>query len=362
MKRAMNFGPGPAALPLSVLKEAQEELLDFAGTGMSVLECSHRSPEYDKVHNETAAHLRELLGVGENFKVIFLGGGASLQFAMVPLNFLFGDKTADYLVTGTWAKTAFKEAKAIGNAVAAATTEVDGKFARVPKQAECKLTPGAAYLHFTSNNTIFGTQFHSFPQTDAPLVCDMSSDFLWRPFDASKFSLIYAGAQKNLGPAGVTVVVIREDFLAAAKPSGLPTMLSYKTHVDKNSLHNTPPCFAIYLVGKVLKWLKAGGGLAAMEKRNREKADLIYGAIDRHAGFYKAPVEKESRSTMNIVFRLPSEELEKSFIAEGKKLGMVGLKGHRSVGGIRVSCYNAVELDWVKAVAQFMEEFVKKNG
>jgi phosphoserine aminotransferase len=362
MKRAMNFGPGPAALPLSVLKEAQAELLDFAGTGMSVLECSHRSPEYDKVHNETSALLRELLGVGENFKVIFLGGGASLQFAMVPLNFLYDERTADYLVTGTWAKNAFKEAKAIGKANAAASTDVDGKFTRVPKPAECKFTPGASYLHFTSNNTIFGTQYATFPESGAPLVADMSSDFLWRPFDASKLSLIYAGAQKNLGPAGVTVVMIREDFLAGVKPSGLPTMLSYKTHVEKNSLHNTPPCFAIYLVGKVLAWIKAGGGLPAMEKRNREKAGLIYGAIDRHAGFYKAPVEKESRSTMNIVFRLPSEELEKSFIAEGKKAGMIGLKGHRSVGGIRVSCYNAVELDWVKAVAQFMEEFVKKNG
>jgi phosphoserine aminotransferase len=361
MKRVMNFNPGPAALPLPVLKEVQEELLDFAGTGMSILEVSHRSKEYDKVHNETQALLRELLGVGESFKVLFLGGGASLQFAMVPMNFLAEGRTADYLVTGTWAKGAFNQAKLLGKVNVAASTEVDGKFTRVPRPAECKLTEGAAYLHFTTNNTIFGTQFHEFPRTPAPLVADMSSDFLSRPFEAGSFSLIYAGAQKNLGPAGVTVVVIREDFLQQAR-AGLPAMLSYKTHVDKNSLHNTPPCFAIYIVGKTLKWLKGQGGLAGIEKVNREKGALLYGVIDKHAGFFKAPVEKESRSLMNIVFRLPSEELEARFIEEAKKEGMLGLKGHRSVGGIRVSAYNAVGLDWIRAVTQFMEAFVAKNG
>jgi phosphoserine aminotransferase len=243
----------------------------------------------------------------------------------------------------------------------AATTEVDGKFARVPRPEECSFTDGAAYVHFTSNNTIFGTQYGAFPSVSAPLVADMSSDFLWRPFDAAPFSLVYAGAQKNLGPAGVTVVLLREDFLAAAK-GGLPAMLSYKTHVDKNSLHNTPPAFAIYIVGKVLRWIKGQGGVAAVEKVNRKKGDLLYGTIDRHAGFYKAPVEPDSRSYMNVVFRLPSEELEKRFVDEGKKLGMVGLKGHRSVGGIRVSIYNAVTLEWVKAVADFMEEFARRNG
>jgi phosphoserine aminotransferase len=361
MKRTMNFNPGPAALPLPVLKEVQEELLDFAGSGMSVLESSHRGKEYEKVHTEAQVVLRELLGVGNNYKVVFLGGGASLQFSMLPMNFLPADKTADYIVTGTWAKGAFKEAKLLGKVNVAASTEVDGKFTRVPKQSELKLTDGAAYLHFTTNNTIFGSQFHQFPKTSAPLVSDMSSDFLSRPFNANDFSLIYAGAQKNLGPAGVTVVVIREDFLAKAK-DGLPTMLSYKTHVEKDSLHNTPPCFAIYMVGKVLKWLKGQGGLAGMEKVNKEKGELLYGTIDRHAGFYKAPVEKESRSLMNIVFTLPSEDLEKRFLDESKKQGMVGLKGHRSVGGIRVSAYNAVGLDWIKAVTSFMEEFVKKNG
>lgn len=361
MKRSLNFGPGPAAMPLAVLKEAQEEFLDFAGTGMSILEVSHRSSEYDKVHAETQALLKQLLGIGDNFKVLFMGGGASLQFAMVPLNFMPQGKVADYLVTGSWAKAALKEAKIIGTPNVAATTEVDGKFIRVPKQEECKFTDGAAYVHFTSNNTIFGTQYHRFPEVKAPLVADMSSDFLWRPFDAKPFSLIYAGAQKNLGPAGVTVAVIRDDLLAQAK-SGLPTMLSYKTHAEKDSLYNTPPCFAIYLVGKTLKWLLAQGGLAAIEKVNRQKGDLLYGTIDKHAGFYKAPVEKESRSYMNVVFRLPSEELEKKFVDESKKLSMVGLKGHRSVGGIRVSLYNAIELEWVSTVCQFMEDFVKRNG
>jgi phosphoserine aminotransferase len=361
MKRALNFGPGPAAMPLAVLKEAADEFLDFAGTGMSILEVSHRSPEYEKIHNEAQADLKGLLGVKDNFKVLFMGGGASMQFAMVPMNFLSEGKVGDYLLTGTWSKKAIKEAKLLGQANIAATTELDGKFARIPKPQDCKYTDGAAYVHLTSNNTIFGTQWHQFPQVKAPLIADMSSDFLWRPFDADPFSMIYAGAQKNLGPAGVTVVVIREDLLAQVK-GGIPTMLSYKTHAENNSLYNTPPCFGIYLVGKTLRWLKGKGGLVAMERENRAKADLLYGTIDKHAGFIKAPVEKESRSMMNVVFRLPSEELEKTFIAEGKKQGMVGLKGHRSVGGIRVSIYNAVELEWVKSVTQFMEEFVKKNG
>jgi phosphoserine aminotransferase len=361
MKRALNFNPGPAVLPLDVLKEAQAELLDFAGTGMSILEVSHRSAEYEKIHNEAQALLRELLGLGDNYKVLFLGGGASTQFLMLPMNYLVEGKTADYILTGAWSKKAHKEAKLIGKTTVAATTEVDGKFARIPKAEELKLTDGAAYVHLTSNNTIFGTEWQSFPVVKAPLVADMSSDFLWRPFDAKKFALIYAGAQKNLGPAGVTIVVIRDDFLGVAK-DGLPTMMSYKTHSENNSLYNTPPCFAIYLVGKVLRWLKGKGGLVTMEKENRTKGDLLYGTIDKHAGFYKAPVEKASRSYMNVVFRLPSEELEKKFVDEGKKQGMIGLKGHRSVGGIRVSIYNSAPLDWVRSVTQFMEDFVKRNG
>jgi len=366
MKRTMNFNPGPACLPLPVLEEARDELLDFAGTGMSVLECSHRSPEYDRVHNETIALMRELLGVGEDYHVLFMGGGASTQFATIPLNFLGQGQTADYVNTGSWSKKAIKEAQIIGEshgakANVAGTGEVDGKFVRIPRPEELKLTDGAAYVHITSNNTIAGTQWQSFPDTKSPLVADMSSDILWRPFDAKKFAMIYAGAQKNLGPAGVTVVVLRADMLERAQ-GGLPSMLSYKTHAEKSSLYNTPPCFPIYVVGKVLKWIKAQGGLAAMEKQNRRKGELLYGTMDRHAGFFSSPVEKESRSYMNVVFRLPSEDLEKQFIAAGKERNMNGLKGHRSVGGIRVSTYNAVSVEWVQAVVELMEDFVKKHG
>jgi phosphoserine aminotransferase len=277
------------------------------------------------------------------------------------MNYLAEGKVADYILTGEWSKKALKEAKGVGKTNVAGTTDVDGKFTRIPRQDELKLTDGAAYVHLTSNNTIFGTQWQTFPEAKAPLVADMSSDFLWRPFDAKKFSLIYAGAQKNLGPAGVTLVVVRDDFLAGAK-AGLPTMMSHKVHAENNSLFNTPPCFAIYLVGKVLHWIKGRGGLAAVENENRAKGDLLYGTIDKHAGFFKAPVEKGSRSYMNVVFRLPSEELEKKFLDEAKKQGMVGLKGHRSVGGIRVSIYNAALMEWVRSVTQLMEEFVKRNG
>ncbi len=361
MSRTMNFNPGPACLPLSVLEEAKEEFLNFGGTGMSILEVSHRSPEYDQVHTEAQSMVKELLGLGDEYQILFLGGGASTQFAMVALNFLAEGKVADYIVTGSWSKKALKEAQIIGKANVAGTGEVDGKFIRIPKIEECKLTSGAAYIHVTSNNTIAGTQWQTFPKTDVPLIADMSSDFLWRRFDAKLFSLIYVGAQKNLGPAGVTVVLIHKDMLSRAKDN-LPTMLSYKTHADKKSLYNTPPCFPIYMVHKTLKWIKARGGLEAVEKENIAKGKLLYETIDRHSNFFRAPVEKESRSYMNVVFRLPSEELEKKFVAEGKDRNMVGLKGHRSVGGIRVSIYNAVPLEWVKAVSSFMEDFIKRNG
>ncbi len=366
MKRVMNFNPGPAAIPLEVLQEAQQELLDFAGTGMSVLEVSHRSKDYEKVHNEAQALLKELLGLGTSHQVLFMGGGAYTQFELVPLNFLNPGQTANYLVTGSWAQKAFKEGKIVASKIgatarAAANTEVDKKFTRIPKPADCSFTDNAAYVHLTSNNTIFGTQWHRFPEVAAPLTADMSSDILWRPFEASKFSLIYAGAQKNLGPAGVTVVIIKEDFLAKAKED-IPTIFCYKTQAKENSLFNTPPVFGVYLVGKTLKWIKKNGGLANNEKNNRAKGDLLYQTIDKHAGFYKAPVEKESRSYMNVVFRLPSEELETKFVDEAKKLGMIGLKGHRSVGGIRASLYNAVTLDSVKALTNLMEDFIKKNG
>jgi phosphoserine aminotransferase len=366
MTRTMNFNPGPACLPLPVLEEAQAEFTNFAGTGMSVLEVSHRSPEYDQVHQETQALMKELLGVGDDYHVLFLGGGASSQFAMIPFNFLKPGMTADYINTGSWSKKAIKEGQIVGEhvgakVVIAGTGEVNGKFVHIPTQNELELTDGAAYVHITSNNTIAGTQWHTFPEVSAPLIADMSSDILWRPIDAKKFAMIYAGAQKNLGPSGVTVVVLRGDMLERAQ-GGLPTMWTYKTHVDKSSLYNTPPCFPIYIVGKVLKWLKGKGGLAAMEQENRKKADLLYGTMEKHSGFFTTPVEKEARSYMNVVFRLPSEDLEKKFIAEGKERNMNGLKGHRSVGGIRFSIYNAISYEWVKAVADYMEDFVKKNG
>lgn len=362
MTRIMNFNPGPACLPLPALEQAQAEFLDFAGTGMSILEVSHRSPEYDRVHNGTQALMLELLGLSaDDYQVLFMGGGASTQFAMIALNFIPAGGEADYIVTGTWSKKAIKEANIIARGNTACSTEKDGRFPRVPRADECAFSDRAAYVHLTSNNTIAGTQFHEFPAVEAPLIADMSSDILWRPFDASKFAYIYAGAQKNLGPAGVTVGIMRRDMLERVN-DGLPSMLSYKTHVDKNSLFNTAPCFPIYMVGKVLEWVKDNGGLAGMEQRNRQKGDLLYGTIDDNPEFFRAPVEKESRSYMNVVFRLPSEELEQKFIAEGKANNMNGLKGHRSVGGIRVSIYNSVSLEWVQAVTDFMKEFARKNG
>lgn len=364
MKRALNFGPGPSALPLSVLQETAAEWLDFAGTGMSVLELSHRGPEYDAVHQDAQTRLKRLLGLGDDYTVLMVGGGASTQFAAVPLNLLPPGQTADYLVTGAWAKKAYKEAKLFGSANLAADTadaSAGGAYCRVPRPEECLFTPGAAYVHLTSNNTIYGSQYHQFPRPEAPLVADMSSDLLGRPIDARAFALIYAGAQKNLGPAGVTVVIIRQDLLERCR-SGMPTMLHYPTLAKSASLHNTPPCFAIYLMAKVFKWVEEQGGVEGMGRRNQQKADRLYGAIDAHAGFYRAPVDKDSRSTMNVVFRLPSEELEKRFLSEAKAQAMVGLKGHRSVGGIRASIYNGVEPAWVEALASFMEQFARQHG
>ena len=366
MTRTMNFNPGPACLPLPVLEEAQQEFLNFGGSGMSVLEVSHRSPEYDEVHNAAQATLKRLLGLGDDYHVLFMQGGASSQFALIPMNFLGNGQTADYVNTGTWSKKAIKEAEIIGGAHGgsvnvAGTGLVDGKFVTCPGNDACHFTDGAAYVHITSNNTIAGTQYHEFPEVSAPLVADMSSDILWRPFDATKFAMIYAGAQKNLGPSGVTVVIMRADFAEKAA-EGLPTMFSYNTHINKNSLFNTPPSFSIYLVGKVLNWIDAQGGLAAVEKVNRQKADLLYGAMAKYPEFYSTPVQDQARSTMNVVFRMPTPELEQEFIAEGKRRNMNGLKGHRSVGGCRVSIYNAVCLEWVQAVADFMDEYANKNS
>jgi phosphoserine aminotransferase len=361
MARAYNFFAGPAVLPVPVLEQAQREMLDWENTGTSILETSHRSKEYDALHNEAIALLKELLSIPDNYQVLFLQGGASLQFAMVPMNLLPKDATADYIHTGTWSKKAMAEAKLFGNVNLAFDGETVQRK-RVPQPAELKLTPGARYVHLTTNNTIEGTQFFSFPDTHGvPIVSDMSSDFLWRPFDVKPFGLIYAGAQKNCGPAGVTLVVIRDDVLAQCRED-LPTMLKYATHAKENSLFNTCPCFAIYIVRNVLRYLKAQGGLAAMEAQNRKKAGLIYDTIDAHPDFFRAPVEKASRSVMNIVFRLPSEELEAKFVAEGKQRRMLGLKGHRSVGGIRISTYNACPPEAVEAAVGFMKEFAKANG
>jgi phosphoserine aminotransferase len=362
MKRVINFNAGPAAIPLEVLEQAQKELFDWKGTGMSVMEVSHRSKEYEEMHNHAIAQFKELAGMGEDWKILFLTGGASTQFLMLPENMLYDGKGADYLVTGHWSKAAVKEAKRFGPLNLSSVEGEGGSFTRIPKQSELKLDPRAAYVHMTSNNTIFGSQWQYWPEVGkVPLVCDMSSDVFSRPFPAEKFAMVYAGAQKNLGPSGVTVVAIKDSFLAQAKED-LPTMMSYKIHADNNSLYNTPPCFSIYILDLTLAWIKKMGGLAAMEKINDEKAAILYDAIDASGGFFKGPVEKESRSKMNVVFRLPSLELEEQFVKEAKAAGIIGVKGHRSTGGIRFSIYNANLVANVKTSAEFMRDFQKKNG
>jgi phosphoserine aminotransferase len=359
--RAYNFNAGPAALPLEVLQKAQEEFVDYRGIGMSLMEISHRSAEYEMVNQETQSLLKELLGIPDGYKVLFLQGGASTQFAMVPINFLKPGKVASYVLTGSWADKAYSEAKLFGETAVAASTEAD-RFMRMPGPDEIRIPPNSAYLHLTSNETIGGAQFHEFPDTGSvPLISDMSSDIMSRPIDVSKFALIYAGAQKNLGPSGVTVVIVREDLLEDT-PKNIPTMLRYAVHAKNDSLYNTPPAYSVYMVNLVLKWIKENGGVAAMEKRNREKTDLIYNAIDASGGFYKGCVQPQSRSRMNITFRLQSEELEKTFIKESERNGFVGLKGHRSVGGLRASTYNAVPYEACKALADFMVDFQKRNG
>lgn len=361
MARVHNFNPGPAALPLPALERAQRELLDFNGTGMSVIEHSHRGKDYEAVHNEAISLLRELLGISDDYHVLFLQGGASQQFAMVPMNLLQPGKSADYVLTGGWSQKAFEEAKIVGEA-RIAFDGANEKFTRIPAQSELSLNPDAAYVHITSNNTLYGTQWMTFPDTGkVPLVADMSSDLLWRKIDVNRFGLIYAGAQKNIGPSGIVVVIARKDLVEGGRKD-IPKIFRYKTHADNNSLYNTPPTFSIYLVRNVLSWLKEQGGLDAIEKINRQKGALVYGVIDEHPEFFRSPVEKASRSFMNVVFRLPTPELEEKFLAEAKKANLVGLKGHRSVGGIRASIYNAVSLESVSALASFMRDFVKANG
>lgn len=360
-QRAYNFNAGPSALPLAVLEKAQQELVDFKGTGMSVMELSHRSAAYEQVHNQAIASLKELMNIPEEYHVLFLQGGASTQFAMIPMNFLPQGKKAGYVVTGSWSEKALKEAKMFGDTYTIASTK-ETNHNRIPKLDELAYEENTAYVHVTSNNTIFGTEWFTFPDTgDLPLIADMSSDILSHQIDASKFAMIYAGAQKNLGPSGVTVAIVRPDMLERANEN-VPTMLRYDTHVKNNSLYNTPPTFGIYMLGLVLEWAKEQGGLAGIEKMNREKAALIYDAIDQSEGFYKGHAEKDSRSLMNITFRLASEELEKEFLAEAKQAGFVGLNGHRSVGGCRASTYNAVPYETCKALSEFMINFQKKNA
>ncbi|MFN0112000.1 MAG: 3-phosphoserine/phosphohydroxythreonine transaminase [Blastocatellia bacterium] len=361
-ERIFNFSAGPAVLPEPVLKQAQRDLFALPGVGMSVLEISHRSAAFEQIIAEAEADLRKLVGIPDNYKVLFLQGGASLQFTMIPMNLLPKGASADYLLTGSWGQGAIKEAKKIG-AVREAATTADTNFNRLPKSEEIKLDPNAAYLHFTSNETIFGVEFNEEPVAgNVPLICDMSSDFISRPIDVSKYGLIYAGAQKNAGPAGATIVIIRDDLLERVSEN-LPATLDYKNLAKNGSMYNTPPCFAIYICGLVFKWaLNEVGGLEKVQVQNREKAAVLYKAIDASDNYYRGHAEADCRSLMNVTFRLPSEDLEKKFIKEATAAGLDGLKGHRSVGGLRASIYNAFPKAGVEKLVEFMADFQKNNG
>ncbi|HSL40841.1 MAG TPA: 3-phosphoserine/phosphohydroxythreonine transaminase [Desulforhopalus sp.] len=356
--RIYNFSAGPATLPPAVLTQAAKDVVDFRGTGMGLIEISHRSKEFMAVVEETETNLRNLLSIPGNYKVLFLQGGASSQFFMVPMNLLGPGKKASYLNTGTWAKKAIKEAQLFGEVEVPYSSEAGG-FRQVPRPGDYQIAADSEYLYYVSNNTIFGTQFAEIPETDKLLVADMSSDILSRPVDVSRFGIIFAGAQKNLGPAGVTVVIIREDLLERTPPR-TPTMLAYKTHAEKGSMFNTPPCFAIYVVGEVLKWLVEQGGVPAIAKVNREKADLLYQAIDA-GDYYRGHAELDSRSLMNVAFNLPTAALEQKFIAEATAAGFSGLKGHRSIGGCRASIYNAFPREGVVRLVEFMNAFATAN-
>jgi phosphoserine aminotransferase len=362
MTRAHNFNAGPAVLPLPVLEKAQAELLNFEGTGMSVMELSHRSKAFLSVIKRAEDGIRELLNVPEDYAVLFLQGGASFQFSMLPMNLALPNKPVDVFNTGVWSKKAIAELKK-GTPYTVVSTSEDKNFSYIPDWKKATLNPDASYVHLTSNNTIFGTQWAEFPETgDVPLVVDMSSDILCRPLDISKFGVIYAGAQKNIGPSGVTLVIIRKDLVERASVS-LPTMLQYRTQVAENSLYNTPPTFGIYMIALVTEWIKSLGGLTVLEKQNKEKAALLYDEIDRNPAFY-SPTDKASRSVMNVVFRITgdNEELEAKFVKEAEAANLVGLKGHRSVGGLRASIYNALPKASVEALVSFMRDFSAKNN
>ncbi|SDP17274.1 3-phosphoserine/phosphohydroxythreonine transaminase [Desulforhopalus singaporensis] len=356
--RVFNFSPGPATLPLEVLEKAGKDVVDFQDTGIGLIEMSHRSKEFMTVAADAEANLRELMNIPQNYKVLFLQGGASSQFFMIPMNLLGDKKKATYLDTGTWSNKAIKEARIFGDIDVAFSSE-DSSFNRVPEDGEYTVSEDSEYLYYVSNNTIYGTQFPTAPSTSKMLVCDMSSDILSRPVDVSRYGIIFAGAQKNLGPAGVTIVIIREDLLDTT-PENVPTMLRYKTHADKDSMFNTPPCFSIYVMGEVLKWLKRQGGVEAIEKHNKEKAAMLYEAIDQ-SDYYRGHAETASRSIMNISFNLPTPELEVKFIAEAAAIGLNGLKGHRSIGGCRASIYNAFPRNGIEKLVAFMRVFETNN-
>jgi phosphoserine aminotransferase len=362
MPQVYNFNAGPAILPRPVLEQVQRELLDYHGRGMSIMEMSHRSTEFMQIVAEAEQLVKELLDIPAGYRVLFLQGGASTQFGMVPMNFLAPDRTADYVVTGVWGEKALEDAQKFGNTHIAASTK-DGGYRRVPDKEEVALSDEPVYVHITSNNTIHGTQWRTLPVFDGvPIVADMSSDFMSRPFDVSPYGVIYGGAQKNVGPAGVTVVIIRDEWLARTPPPTVPAMLRYDIQAKNDSLYNTPPAFAIYTTSLVVRWLRDNGGLPAIAEHNERKAAVVYAAIDANDEFYQPHAETSSRSLMNITFRLPTEELEQRFLAEAKAQGFVGLPGHRSVGGVRASVYNAMPLEGAQALADFMGEFVRVNG
>jgi phosphoserine aminotransferase len=363
VQRIYNFSAGPAVMPVPVLEEIQRNLISLPGVGMSILEISHRSDAFETILAQAEADIRQLAAVPSNYRVLFLQGGASLQFSMVPMNLLAPGSTADYIDSGSWAEKAVKEARKVGSVNVAATTKGEN-YSRLPLQSELKLTPGAAYVHMTANNTIEGTEYRQLPEIgDVPLVNDTSSDMFSRPIDVARHALIYSGAQKNMGPAGLTIVIVRDDMLerSVARKASLPTMLNYAVQAENKSLYNTPPAFAVYALGLVMKWLIGQGGLAAIAEVNERKAATLYAEIDR-TGFYRGTARKEDRSLMNITFRLSTEELEKLFVKESTAAGFDGLKGHRSVGGMRASLYNAFPEDGVHALVAFMKEFERKHG
>lgn len=360
-KRIHNFNAGPAVLPEEVLREAQADLFSYKGKGLSVMEMSHRSKDFQEIIDNAMATIKRLYELGDDYDVLFLQGGASTQFLMVPMNYAKDGMEANYINTGVWSTKAIKEAKKIGKTVHVAASSEDRKFAYIPKSFELSANP--SYLHITTNNTIYGTEWKTDPvvPTNVSLIADMSSNFMSKPVDMKRYSLVYAGAQKNVGPAGCTIVIARKSYLEQVNPN-IPTMLDYKTHAGQGSLYNTPPCFAIYMIGLVVKWMEEYGGLSVIEQNNIVKADYIYNMIDASEGFYRGTVDKDSRSLMNVTFRMASDELENMFIDEAKKQDMIGLKGHRDVGGCRASIYNSLPLESAHALAEFMKEFMRKHG